>query len=112
MDPIRVLRWEGLAFLSALAFLLVYRMLTRQINLRGLLGDGSHGGAVSPERVQLLVTTIAVSCNILRAALHGTTNAMPEINTATLSVFGASSFTYVGVKAFKMLGPGRGSTSF
>ena len=106
MDAIRILRWEGLGFLVALTVLLAYRMLTRRINLRGLLGDGTDDGAVSPERVQLLVTTIAVSCNILRAALHGTTNALPEINTATLAIFGASSSVYAGVKAFKMLGPG------
>ena len=81
-------------------------MLTRQINLAGLLGDGRDDGGVSPERVQLLVTTIAVSFNILRMALHGTVNALPEISTATLSIFGASSFAYVGIKAFKMLGPG------
>ena len=107
MNPIRILCWEGLGFLFSLAALLSYRMLTRQINLSGLLGDGSEEGAVSPERVQLLLTTIAVSCTILRAALHGTTNAMPEISTATLSIFGASSFAYVGVKAFKMLRPGK-----
>jgi hypothetical protein len=106
MDPIRILRWEGLGFLLALSALLAYRMLTRQINLRGLLGDGTEDGAVSPERVQLLVTTIAVSCNVLRAALHGTTNALPEVSPATLGIFGASSGVYAAVKAFKMLGPG------
>ena len=107
MDPISILRWEGFAFLSALAALLAYRMLTRRINLRGLLGDGT--GGVSAERVQLLVTTVAVSVNILRTALHGTTNALPQINGATLTIFGASSSTYLGVKAFKMLGPGSGT---
>ncbi len=106
MDPIRILRFEGFAFLCAVLFLLAYRLLTRRINLSGLLGDGSETGAVSPERVQLLVTTIAVSVNILRTALHGTANAFPKISPATLTIFGASSFTYLGVKAFKMLGPG------
>jgi hypothetical protein len=111
MDPIRILRWEGLVFLFSLAGLLSYRMLIRRINMRGLLGDGSDGGAVSPERVQLLVTLIGVSFNILRAALHSTTNALPEISTTTLSVFGASSSTYLGVKAFKMFSPGGGTSS-
>ena len=45
MDPIRILRWEGIGFLYALAALLSYRMLTRRINLAGLLGDGSGTGA-------------------------------------------------------------------
>ncbi len=106
MEPIRILRWEGLGFLLILSALIAYRMLTRRINLGGLLGDGTRDGAVSPERVQLLVTTIAVSSKVLSAALHGTTNAMPEISPATLGIFGASSGVYAAVKAFKMLGPG------
>ena len=105
MDPIRILRGEGLGFLLALSALLAYRMLTRQINLRGLLGDRTEDGAVSPERVQLLVTTIAVSCSVLRAALHGMTNTLPEVSSATLGVFGASSWVYAAVKTFKILGP-------
>jgi hypothetical protein len=110
MNPVRILCWEGLGFLFALTALLSYRMLIRQINLSGLLGDGSQDGSVSPERVQLLVTMIAVSCTILRAALHGTTNALPEISPATLSILGASSFAYVGIKGFKMLGSSSGAS--
>jgi hypothetical protein len=106
MSPVRIFCWEGLGFLLALAVLISYRMLTRRINMSGLLGDGSPDGAVSPERVQLLVTMIAVSCNILRAAVHGATNVMPEISPATLGILGASSFAYVGIKGFKMLGFG------
>jgi hypothetical protein len=103
MDPISILRWEGLGFICALIALMAYRMLTRQINLCGLLSDGTEDGAVSPERVQLLVTTIAVSCYVLRGALHATTNSLPEVSPAMLGVFGASASVYAGVKAFKKL---------
>ncbi len=111
MDPIRILCWEGLAFLCVLAALLFYRMLTRQIHLAGLLGGGRKDGGVTPERVQFLVITIAVSCNILRTALHGRTNALPQIGTAALAIFGASSLTYLGTKAFRMFKPGSGLRS-
>ncbi len=103
MDPIRILRWEGLAFICALTALLAYRMLTRKINLRGLLGDGTEDGAVSPERVQLLVSTFAISAYMLRGALHSTTHALPPISPAMLGIFGASASLYAAVKAFKEL---------
>ena len=101
MEPIRILRWEGLVFVVALSALLAYRMLTREISLSGLLSDGTNDGRVSPERVQLLVTTIAISFKVLGAALHGSGNALPEVSPMTLGVFGASGAVYAAVKALK-----------
>ena len=100
MEPIRILRFEGLSFIVLLGVLLAYRLLTREINLDGLLRH-RRGGPVSPERVQLLVATIAVSFRFLVAATHEGSNSLPEVDAATLSVFGASSGLYAAVKALK-----------
>lgn len=107
MEPIRILRWEGLVFVLALSALMVWRMLTREISLSGLLGDGTGDGTghgqVSPERVQLLVMTIAVSFKVLGSALHGSGSSLPEVSPLTLGMFGASSGVYAAVKALKAL---------
>lgn len=102
MEPMRILRIEGMAFVVLLSALLAYRLLTREINLDGLLRN-RRGAPVSPERVQLLVATIAVSFKFLATAMHGTGNSLPEVDAATLSVFGASSGVYAGVKALRAI---------
>ena len=107
MEPIRILRWEGLLFVLGLSALLVWRMLTREINLGGLLGDGTGDGTgagrVSPERVQLLVATIAMSFKVLASALHGNGNSLPEVSPVMLGMFGASGGVYAAVKALKAM---------
>ncbi len=100
MEPIRILRVEGLLFVMLFCALLAYRLLTRQISLNGLLRQ-SRDAPVSPERVQLLVATIAVSYRFLAAAMHGTADSLPQVDGITLSVFGASSGVYAAVKAVK-----------
>ena len=100
MDPIRILRWEGLGFLLSLAALLVQRMLTGRINLSGLLRRKDGGGQVSPERVQLLLTTLFLSVNYLDQALHANTDALPDVSPAMLLAFGASTSVYASVKAW------------
>jgi hypothetical protein len=100
MDPVELLRLEGEAFLGVLAATLAYRMLTRRINLRHLLArkDGSHG--VSPERVQLLLTTLTLATQYIRHTLHSTDGALPDVHNQSLLVFGGSSGIYASVKAF------------
>jgi hypothetical protein len=99
MNAVELLRLEGEAFLVVLAAMLAYRMLTRRINLRSLLArkDGSDG--VSPERVQLLLTTLALAARYIRDATHATNGALPDVSPQWLAVFGGSSGVYVSVKA-------------
>jgi hypothetical protein len=103
MDPITILRWEGQGFLAALAMILVYRMLTGEIRLAGLLQRKNGEGEVSPERVQLLLATLALSAKYLGAVVHGTGGALPDISAQWLYVFGASSGVYASVKAWTVL---------
>jgi len=103
MDPITILRWEGQGFLALLAMILVYRMLTGQIILAGLLRRKNDEAAVSPERVQLLLATLALSAKYLGSVVHNTSGAMPDVSPQWLYVFGASSGVYASVKAFTTL---------
>jgi hypothetical protein len=100
MSPVEILGLEFRGFLALLAATLAYRMLTRRISLGGLFADKVRDQDVSPERVQLLITTIAVGARIVGQAAHGS-NVLPEVSPAELAVFGASSGIYMSVKAAK-----------
>jgi hypothetical protein len=103
MDPTRILHHEVLGFLLGLCALIAYRMLTRQIKLGGLFSDGSPGGQVTAERVQLLMATLALSAKFVQSAMHGSSvSSLPDVSVQWLVVFGASSGVYASVKAWKM----------
>ena len=103
MEPIRILQREMLWFFGLLAATLAYRLLTRTINLAGLLTDGIYPGRVSPERVQLLVATLVVSGQYAGAVLHSQNGIMPNVGRRPLVAFGVSGGIYGAVKGFKML---------
>ncbi len=106
MDLIRILRWESLGFVFGLGGLIALRMLTGEINLRNLLRRKDGGGKGSPERVQLLLTTLFLCAMYLKDALHSTGNGLPDVSPQMLCVFGASSAIYGSVKAWTNLKSG------
>ena len=103
MYPIHILRLVSLGFVSLLAATLVYRMLTRRINLSRLLArkDGSVG--VSPERVQLLMATLTLGAKYVGDVIHGTNGVLPDVSAQWLYVFGGSCGIYASVKAYTTL---------
>ncbi|WP_263380121.1 hypothetical protein [Granulicella paludicola] len=101
MSPAVILGLEFRGFLALLAATFAYRMLTGRLSLAGLFADKTRNQPVSPERVQLLISTIAVSARIVGQAAHGST-VFPTVSTQELVVFGASSGVYMSVKAAKM----------
>jgi len=101
MTPEHILGLEVKLFLGALFAMLAYRMLAGQISMKGLFADGATGQQVSPERVQLLMTTLMVAMQMVRQVAQGGTS-MPEVSTQTLVVLGASSGLYTAVKGLKM----------
>ncbi len=111
MTLAKVLAWEGNAFLILLGSMLVYRLLTRQIRLDGLLArTGGQDGEVSPERVQLLLATIAMCMRYVMQVAHGSTGAMPDVDHNWLYLYGGSSGLYAAVKtALSLRGPERNS---
>ena len=106
MSLISILRWEGLGFVLPLAALVAFRMLTGQINLRGLLRRKDDKSKVSPERIQLLLVTLALSGRYLSEALQSNGNSLPDVQPQMLYAFGASSTLYASVKAWTTLRSG------
>ncbi len=102
MTPANLLLLEGRVFLILLAVTLAWMLLTRRIAMQGLLLRDD--GAVSPERVQLLISTLAVSLHLLLGVLTTQTTTMPEVDSAWLYGFGGSGLVYAGVKAATTLG--------
>jgi hypothetical protein len=103
IDPIHILRLESMGFLCLLAATLVYRMLTGRMNLSRLLARKNGSAGVSPERVQLLMATLALSAEYIREVIHSTNGTLPDVSAHWLYVFGASSGIYASVKAYATL---------
>jgi hypothetical protein len=102
MTPVHILHLEVQWFLLLLAATFAYRMLTRRIPLNGLLSNTADGQQVSPERVQLLIATMAISAQYLGQVAHGNGTTLPDVNAQWLTMFGASSGVYASVKAARM----------
>ena len=94
-----VLTLIAAAFVYALLFLVVTKLLDSTINLRGLFADKLGSSRVRPERVQLLITTIAMSAQYLHGSLGAADGAMPKIEPGWFYLFGGSNAVYLIRKA-------------
>lgn len=89
-----------LTWLAAIAFLVLYRMLSGGIRLDGLLASAPNG-PVSPERMQLMIASmIAVGGYVLTtfAAMENSTqslSALPDVPTELIVLFGGSQTFYL-----------------
>ena len=104
--------WIVGLFLGGLIAVILFRMLTGQINMRGLLygrmSDGNY--YFSPERVQLMIFTIWVGLFYLLDTFETrvvnptpeTAHTLPEVNTPTLALVGGSQTIYLVGKAVSM----------
>jgi hypothetical protein len=99
VNPIHLLQLEMRGFLILLAAIVAFKMLTGRIHLSGLLARKQDGGQVSPERIQLLLATMAMGAKYLSSVLHASNGAMPDVSPNWLYVFGGSSGIYASVKA-------------
>jgi hypothetical protein len=91
---------EGWGFLGLLGAIVAYRLLTRQINMSGLLLRKNGSGSPSPERVQLLLATLVVSGKYLSEVFQSSnTGKLPDIDPQWLYALGGSSAVYVLGKA-------------
>ncbi len=99
MQVASILRFEIWGFLLLLASTLAFQMLTRRINLSGLLSRKGQSTATSPERIQLLLATILVSARYLSDLVHAPVNSLPNISPEWLYVLGGSSAVYAAGKA-------------
>jgi hypothetical protein len=101
MSITRVLHFELLGFLCALAAVVVYQMLTGRINLNGLLAQKNRTGQTSPERIQLLIATLAAAASYLTEVAKNTGGTMPDVSNNWLYLMGGSSGIYALRKAWK-----------
>ncbi|MCU1321635.1 MAG: hypothetical protein JWM43_1284 [Acidobacteriaceae bacterium] len=102
MRILSILHFEVWSFLCVLGGMIVYRLLTRQIDMGGIFARKDGSEAASPERIQLLLSTLGLSVQYLGQVWHTPDGKMPEISRDWLMVFGGSSGIYVGVKALTM----------
>lgn len=102
MSIARVLQFELLGFLFALAAVVFYQMLTGAINTSGLLAQKDGTGQTSPERIQLLLATLAAAASYLTEVAKNTSGTMPDVSRNWLYLMGGSSGLYALRKAWTM----------
>jgi len=97
-----------LAWLAAVAALIAYRLLTGGINTRGLLTDGTTG-RLSPERLQLLLATLASVAVFAQDSLANQTFMDPSAYMLS-GVAGSQGLYVVGKLIRRLVGNGNAST--
>jgi hypothetical protein len=101
MPITRILHFELLAFLYGLAAIVAFQMLTGRINLKGLFQQKDGSEQTSPERIQLLLATIAAASNYLGEVAKSTSGTLPDVSNNWLYLMGGSSGIYAVGKAWK-----------
>src|SRR6185295_3136604 len=100
----RVMRIEISCFMIGLAVIVLFGMLTRTINTKGLLRDKGTSSGFSPARLQLLIATVVVAFYYIGQALSNTnTGTFPTIPNEMLLILGGSHAFYLGSKTVAML---------
>ena len=109
MSLTRILHFELLGFLYALAGVILFQIATGQINMDGLIThkDGSY--QVSPARIQLLLATIAASATYFSQVAASTSGTMPDVSPQWLYLMGGSSGIYVAGKAWTFYSLSKGN---
>ena len=95
-------RWEVWIFLLALAGTVAFQLLTGRINTTNLLSSklGGSRGNISPERVQLLATTLGFAFYYVMQAAAAKSGKLPDVPETWPAVMGGSNLIYLGGKAY------------
>ena len=96
-----VLRYEVFFALTALVVIIAYRLLTGQINTRGLLRDKVGGRAISPGRLQLLIVTLLIIIYYVMKVLE--TKKFPNMPQEFVLALGGSNLVFLGGKFYGLL---------
>ena len=100
---LQVVRWEVAVFLLGLAGIVAFQLMTGRINTRKLLStkQGGSKGAVSPERVQLLLMTLGTAgYYVMQASAAATSGHLPAVPNSWPAAIGGSNLIYLAGKAF------------
>ncbi|MBV9761852.1 MAG: hypothetical protein JO340_14925 [Acidobacteriaceae bacterium] len=98
--------WEILLFIAGLTALVAYQLLTRRINTQNLFCGVRRDGRkyFSPERVQLLIFTVAAAFQYLRSVmLVRHTGQFPPVPKGMLELVGSSNVLYLAGKSLMTL---------
>ena len=100
MNPLsELLRYEIWIFLTVLAALIAYQLLTGRINTRGLIRDKMRGRALSPGRIQMLTATAGCAFYyVLLIFANEKPGELPEVPSTLLLILGGSHAIYLGGK--------------
>jgi hypothetical protein len=91
-----ILRYELILLLTALALVVGYRLLTHQINVKGLLMDKTSGRAISPGRLQMLIATLSIAGYYLMMVVDTNDKTrLPELPNEYVAALGASNSIYL-----------------
>ncbi len=98
-------RSELILITGGLAATIAVQLLTGRINMRYLLYGRRRDGTqyFSPERVQLLVATIAIALQYVLNAAHADAGKMPSLPSGSLELLGLSNAVYLGGKGWMSL---------
>src|SRR5271165_5506665 len=102
LSPTRIMHLEGLGFLYGLAAVVACQVLTGQINLQGIIRRKDGTGQTSPERIQLLLATIAAAARYAAQVAQAPPGTLPDIDPSWLYLMGGSSSIYVFHKAWNI----------
>jgi len=101
MSLIALLHWEAVTFVYSFAFIVAYGLLTSRINTKGLFLDKSGSGGIRPERVQLLIATIALATKYISDVSSAGRTSFPPLDSGWLYLFGGSTGTYIARKVYE-----------
>lgn len=98
-----VQRYAMFFLLTLLVVIVGYRLLTGQINTKGLLQDkqDKSGGKFSPGRLQMLIATLVVAIYFVTQVLE--TQKLPELPREFLLALAGSHLLYLGGKTYTVL---------
>jgi len=97
--------WMVGLFLAGMFIVVIWGLLTHRINTTGLFYGRRRNGSTyfSPERVQLLILTIAAAGQYLFSVLSRKGCALPEAPPQLVALLGASHSIYLTRKAIAIL---------
>lgn len=105
MELQEAIRVIGFGWLVAMAGLVALGMLNHTVITHGLLHQKSRQGRAdsSPERVQMLLVTLAVTVAYLKLVFEGSaTVGLPAVPSGWAALLGASNGIYLGGKAIRI----------
>jgi hypothetical protein len=95
-----VMLWDIRVFVFALIAIITVRLLDGRINTTGMLSarTARDGLRLSPERIQLLLVTLALAAQYVSEVIAGGRLTMPAVPHAWIAVLSGSHGIYLGGK--------------